>query len=215
MGWLVLGLCLMAITVTMRRVEAGEGPVEVSILLNDFVINTGGAPLRLELELTGDGEAINANSLNAVRLRQVSGGALGTDYMFISGWGATVRGEGTTVRWSGGRESVIGFFTARARPLRLVLRLSPIQPGSRIRGSQVVRIFCNGVELPEPIYLPRSRRVDVELPESYVRAGLNYLRLHYHLLENEYGRLERQGVALLRPRAVALNLLRFRQEGSD
>ncbi len=197
--------------------ESGGMPVDVEVRLNDFLINADKRPLAMDLTPATDAEPISFRELDVIRTDSPRRNSVVVDYGLFSGWGRIGGGGGSEnqQRWSGGPESVLGFVIYRQRSLDLVLRLFPFRGETISAEPQRVRIFCNDLEISPPVYLPGQRRVVLNLPEHYLRVGINTLRFVYEHVERRYVTVERDPRFRFRPRAVAIKYVGFRRAGRN
>ncbi len=132
-----------------------------------------------------------------------------------SGWYSNQKGtDGSTSVWSRGEISVLEFFLAAPRDLRVEIRCAPLSPsapeagGAGDGGPQVVRTAVNGRWRKDLILAPGMHAYAVDLPRADLHAGINRLIFSYRYVseprrENGHRRL-----------AVEWDALRFLPAGA-
>ena len=188
----------------------GPDPIVVQVRVNDIVISKGKKPLFIHLHRVESAEPISARELDATTESALRRLAEVEDYIFFSGWGATRRwSEHNVVRWSGARESVIGFFLEDRKPLRIAMRITPFRGSGIPIGPQCISFACNKGEPFTAVALEEARRVRIEIPQDSLKRGVNILTLRYLHTEPEFWPEKERAGFSYRPRAAAVSKLSF------
>lgn len=192
--------------------EAGGETVSLEVRVNDFIINRGKEPIKLDLSSSLAPEPIPNKDLDVTRSDSFRRQAESVDYIFFSGWGATrIKPKGSLVRLSSGSLSTIGFVLARKQPVKLSLRLTPVKGRSMPQEGQWVSISCNENPPLKNIFLSKGSGWDVEIPTSHLNVGINLISLQYRRVEPDFWPDKRTPKFSFRPRAVAVEHMSFRK----
>jgi len=191
--------------------ETIGGLINIEITVNSIMINHDGQTVRIDLENTSSGEIITARNLDVLRAKSIRRNLNMAEYIFFEGWGKVIGSGRNTLRWSGSEESELGFFLKRIRPLRIYAQVIPYQGPGWTGEPQVITVLCNGIELPDLIYLFGPRRIYIELPERYLQVGINRINFRYRYVEPEYMRYRSSLIPNYHRRAIAIRTIRFKR----